>query len=140
MKRPVLLFAVSAVLCSAGALAAEPAPAPAADQSMVVGIDARTGKLRQLTDAEVAELSSKAAQSSGVQARSSVNAAWAAIPQTSAEAERTLKVLPNGLSVATLPLSAMHSMTAQLDAEGKVVISESDHDHGHGPAATEVSE
>ena len=62
MKRPVLLFAVSAVLCSAGAMAAEPAPEPAADQAMVAGIDARTGKLRQLSDAEVAELSSKAQQ------------------------------------------------------------------------------
>ena len=139
MKRPVLLFAVSAVLCSAGALAAEPAVTQAADQSMVVGIDARTGKLRQLTDAEVAELSSKAAQSSGVQARSSVNAAWAAIPQTTAEADKTLKVLPNGLSVATLPVSAMHSVTAQIGADGKIVISESSHDE-HGHSSQEVSE
>lgn len=138
MKRPVLLFAVSTVLSSAAALAAE--PAPVAGQAMVAGIDARTGKVRQLTDAEIAELSSKAQQESRLQVRSTANAAWAAIPQTGAEAERTLRVLPNGLSVATLPLSAMHSMTAQLDAEGKVVISESDHDHGHGPAATEVSE
>ena len=138
MKRPVLLFAVSTVLSSAAALAAE--PAPVAGQSMVAGIDARTGKVRQLTDAEIAELSSKAQQESRLQLRSTANAAWAAIPQTGAEAERTLRVLPNGLSVASLPLSAMHSMTAQLDAEGKVVISESDHDHGHGPAATEVSE
>lgn len=138
MKRPVLLFAVSTVLSSTAALAAE--PAPAAGQAMVAGIDARTGKVRQLTDAEIAELSSKAQQENRLQVRSTANAAWAAIPQTGAEAERTLRVLPNGLSVATLPLSAMHSMTAQLDAEGKVVISESDHDHGHGPAATEVSE
>ncbi|KRG76862.1 hypothetical protein ABB30_09180 [Stenotrophomonas ginsengisoli] len=139
MKRPVLLFAVSAVLCSAGAMAAEPAPEPAADQAMVAGIDARTGKLRQLSDAEVAELSSKAQQQSSVQARSTTNAAWAAMPQTAAEAEKTLRVLPNGLSVATLPLSAMHSMTAQIGADGKVVISESS-DDGHAHATQEVSE
>lgn len=139
MKRPVLLFAVSAVLCSAGAMAAEPAPEPAADQAMVVGIDARTGKLRQLSDAEVAELSNQAQQQSRLQVRSTTNAAWAAMPQTSAEAEKTLKVLPNGLSVATLPLSAMHSMTAQIGTDGKVVISESS-DEGHVHATQEVSE
>ena len=74
-----------------------------------------------------------------MQARSTTNAAWAAMPQTAAEAEKTLRVLPNGLSVATLPLSAMHSMTAQIGADGKVVISESS-DDGHAHATQEVSE
>ena len=41
---------------SASALASEPQANPPAGQAMVAGIDARTGKLRQLSDAEVAEL------------------------------------------------------------------------------------
>lgn len=141
MKRPVLLFAVSAVMGSASALASEPAASPptasASEQAMVAGIDARTGKLRQLSDAEVAELSRQAQVQSSQRVRSE-NAAWAALPQTTAEADRTLRVLPNGLSVATLPVSAMHSLTAQLDAEGKLVVSESG--HGHGPGSQEVGE
>ena len=137
MKRSALLV-ISAVMVSASALASEPAASPPSDQAMVAGIDARTGKLRQLSDAEVAELSRQAQQQGSVQSRSSVNAAWAAMPQTTAEADRTLRVLPNGLSVATLPVSAMHSVTAQLDANGKVVISESSHGSAHG--AQEVSE
>lgn len=141
MKRPVLLFAVSAVMGSASALASEPAASPptasASEQAMVAGIDARTGKLRQLSDAEVAELSRQAPVQSSQRVRSE-NAAWAALPQTTAEADRTLRVLPNGLSVATLPVSAMHSLTAQLDAEGKLVVSESG--HGHGPGSQEVGE
>lgn len=136
MKRSVLLFAVSAVMCSSSVMAAE--PAPAGDQAMVAGIDARTGKLRQLSDAEVAELSSQAQRQSAAQARSSTHPALAAIPQTAAEAEKTLRILPNGLSVASLPLSAMHSMTAELGADGKLVISESE--HGHAGGAQEVSE
>lgn len=139
MKRPVLLFAASAVMCSASALASEPAANPPAGQAMVAGIDARTGKLRQLSDAEVAELSRQAqSQVQSSQRVRAENAAWAALPQTAAEAEKTLRVLPNGLSVASLPVSAMHSMTAQLDADGKLVISESD--HGHGPGSQEVGE
>jgi len=137
MKRSVFAV-VSTLVFSASAMAHEPAAAAPTGQAMVAGIDARTGKLRQLSDAEVAELSSKAVQQSSLRVRSTGNAAWAAMPQTAADADKTLRVLPNGLSVATLPVSAMHSMTAQMDAHGKVVISESGHDHAHG--AQEVSE
>lgn len=138
MKRPVLLFAVSAVMGSASALASEPQANPPAGQAMVAGIDARTGKLRQLSDAEVAELSRQTQTQSSAQARGTTNAALAAMPQTTAEADKTYRVLSNGLSVASLPLSAMHSLTAQLDADGKLVINESD--HGHGPGRQEVGE
>lgn len=136
MKRSALIL-ISTVFFSSTALASEPMASPSTGQSMVAGIDARSGKLRQLSDAEVAELS-RQAQSQGATRQRIANAAWAAIPQTGAEAERTLRVLPNGMSVATLPLSAMNAMTARIDEQGVLQISESDHEHAH--AVQEVSE
>ena len=101
-------------------------------------IENRT-QLRRLTDTEIAQLSAKAQSEAAAAARSGqrANAAWAAIPLTGAEAEKTLRVLPNGMSVASLPLSAMHSMSAQLNADGTLLITESD---AHPVAAQEVSE
>ena len=133
------LAVLGTALCSAGAWAQQPAPEPAAADAMMAGIDARTGKLRRLTDTEIAQLSAKAQSEAAAAARSGqrANAAWAAIPLTGAEAEKTLRVLPNGMSVASLPLSAMHSMSAQLNADGTLLITESD---AHPVAAQEVSE
>ena len=131
-------FAVlSTALCSASAWAQQPAPEPAAADAMMAGIDARTGKLRRLTDAEIAQLSAMSQADAATSAVQRSRAAAAGIPLTGAEAEKTVRMLPNGISVASLPLSAMHSMSAQLNEDGALVITESD---AHPVAAQEVSE
>lgn len=121
-----------------------PADPQAVDASaaMTAGIDARTGKLRALTDAEVQALSAKAATgASAARARTTTDThpAWDRIPKTGAEAEKTLRMLPGGISVAELPLTAMHSMTVELDSSGKPRILEGDDTSAHH-ASQEVSE
>ena len=131
-------FAMLSVLALAASAHGQEVPAePVAGNSMTVGIDARTGKLRALTDTEINALSAKAEVNAAAE-RAALPAAWKAIPKTGAEAEKTLRVLPNGMSVAELPLSAMHSLTVQMDDNGKPVVGEGEDGHVHG--SVEVSE
>ena len=107
--------------------------------AMTAGIDARTGKLRALTDAEIQALAAKAAADAAMpRMRTAAPSAWDRIPKTGAEAAKTLRVLPNGMSVAELPLSAMHSMTVELDPNGLPQLHAGEPGHAH--ATVEVTE
>lgn len=107
--------------------------------AMTAGIDARTGKLRALSDAEIRALSAKAAADAAApRVRSATSSAWDRIPRTGAEAAKTVRILPNGMSVAELPLTAMHSMTVELDHNGQPTLHEGEPGHAH--ATVEVTE
>lgn len=130
-------FAVLSVLALSASAHGQEVPAePVAGNSMTVGIDARTGKLRSLTDSEIQALSAQAEKTTV--SNSALPAAWRAMPKTGAEAEKTLRHLGNGMTVAELPLSALHSLTVSLDANGQPVIAEGE-DH-HVPGTQEVTE
>ena len=131
-------FAVlSALAFAAGAHGQEVPAEPVAGNSMTVGIDARTGKLRSLTDSEIQALSAKVETAASVSSNE-LPAAWKSMPKTAAEAEKTFRKLGNGMSVAQLPLTAMHSLTVHMDENGRPVIGEGE--EGHVPATGEVSE
>ncbi len=133
VAKTILLSSALSLGISAIAYAAEPpasdAPTPPAENGMVAGIDPTTGKLRTLTDSEIRALTDKAnemapAARSAAAARTTTNAAWAKIPQDSAQATATLRNHANGMSSAELPLSAMSSLTVERAADGSVQVLE----------------
>lgn len=134
---PTLLSSALALSVGFAAQASEP---PAADNAastqndVVVGIDPTTGKLRQLSDAEIQSLSDKAnsMSRSARAAGTEPNAAWARMPQNSAQAEQTIRTHANGMSSAELPISAMNSLSVERDADGKVQVLENGAPASHG--------
>jgi len=113
-------------LAFAGAsLAAEPVPQTAAPgASLKIGIDAKTGKRRQLTAEESAALDAQAVQqqagAKGVAAKSSSRYT---LPATVEESMANKRVV-NGI-VGFKPIAAsMSSVTVTRDANGAVVFSE----------------
>lgn len=115
------------------------APAAGNEDAMVVTVDARTGKLRPATDAEIAALSTAAAaaQPSG-RVSSAARRSWDSMPQTASEAAATMRTRRGKGMAMRVPQSAMSSWTATVDAEGRLLVDEG----GNGAAAqaTEVSE
>lgn len=131
VAKTTLLLSALALGISATAYAAEPpaSETPTAENGMVAGIDPATGKLRTLTDSEIRALTDKAnemtpAARSASAARTTTNAAWAKMPQNSAQATATIRSHANGMSSAELPLSAMNALTVERAADGSVQILE----------------
>ena len=143
MAKPSLLLSALALTASLSVQAHEPPtdgnPSSPTESGMVAGIDAKTGKLRKLTDVEIQALSDKAnAMPSASRSAAGTNAAWARIPQTGADAAKTIRMQSNGLSTADLPLSAMNSLSIERNAAGEVQILENGAPLSHG--RQEVSE
>lgn len=138
---PALLLAGLAVSACLQAQAAEPQATQAqaaADtgNAVMVGIDARTGKLRPLSPAEVRALAGKAAamQRQGV-------AATRNTPRTMDEARLTQRRHPNGAMSIRAPLSTMTYMQATRAADGSLRIGETNGDaQPVAPQTQEVSE
>lgn len=114
------------------------APAAGNEDAMVVTVDARTGKLRPATDAEIAALSAAAAAQPSGRVSSAARRSWDSMPQTASEAAATMRTRRGKGMAMRVPQSAMSSWTATVDAEGRVLVDEG----GNGAAAqaTEVSE
>ncbi|WP_313494217.1 hypothetical protein [Stenotrophomonas sp.] len=143
MAKPSLLLSALALTASLSVQAHEPPtdgnPSSPTESGMVAGIDAKTGKLRKLTDTEIRALSDKAnAMPSASRSAAGANAAWARIPQTGTEAAKTIRLQSNGMSTADLPLSAMNSLSIERTATGEVRILENGDPLSHG--RQEVSE
>lgn len=119
---PWLLLAGLTV--TAAAHAGEPASADAGfTPGMKAAIDPVTGKLRQPTAAEMSALQVKAAQNlSGV--RSSA-------PRNEAEAQQTLRRLPNGGYKIRVPQDRMSTLTATVQADGSVRVGHGSDDTSH---------
>lgn len=118
---PALLLAGLAAVACLQAQAAEPQatqPQTDAGNAVMVGIDAKSGKLRPLTAAETRALAKKAA----AMPRGAAN--WALAPQTPAQARATLRKLPDGSMSMRTPISAMSSSRAVIDANGNLIFSE----------------
>ena len=112
-----------------------PPAATAGDSGVVVGIDAKTGKLRQLSDAEIQQLS-QAADRAMPAARRGANDPFSKMPRTEVEARATMRMNAKGMMTMQVPESAMSSITATRAADGSIQISE---DEGlKAPAAQEV--
>ena len=116
---PALLLAGLAVSACLQAQAAEPQTVQpeavaSADNALMVGIDAKTGKLRPLTAAEVRALSAKAATMP--RGRN----AFAAIPRTDAQVRATVRRHASGTTSARAPLSSMSQISVTRDADGQL--------------------
>lgn len=114
------------------------AQAASAENAMIVTIDARTGKLRVATDAEIAALSAAAAAQPAGRVSSAAQRSWSNMPQTATEAAATMRTRPGKGMAMRVPLSAMSSWSAGVDSEGRLQVDEG----GHAAAeqTTEVSE
>ena len=137
---PALLLAGLAVSACLQAQAAEPQanqPQAADDtaNAMMVGIDARTGKLRPLTANEAKALAARAAAMPRGHGSS-----FAAMPRTEAEARRTVRHHANGGVSVRVPLSAMNEITVSRDAEGRLQSSEGSPGDSAPATKQEVSE
>lgn len=108
----------------------------ATDNQVMVGIDPKTRKLRQLTPDEIKDLSERAAAMPKHSA-----AQWDHAPRTASEAQATLRKHAGGGMSMRVPVSAMSAVTVEQDASGQLHYSENDHGQENVSQATqEVSE
>lgn len=115
---PALLLAglaVSACLQAAEPQATQPQDTADTGNAAMVGIDAKTGKLRPLTAAEARALSAKAAAMPRGHGSS-----FAAVPRTDAQSRLTVRHHANGGVSVRVPLSAMNEMSVTRDAQGRL--------------------
>jgi hypothetical protein len=101
------------------------ADASVAMPGMRAGIDRNTGCFRELTPAEVQELSARGNGRGELMAM--LRRGGVSQPETAAEAEAAKIVLPNGAEIMPVPLDLMVSLEARIDADGNVVTGHSDH-------------
>ncbi|MFT3897367.1 MAG: hypothetical protein QM719_06685 [Thermomonas sp.] len=138
---PALLLAGLAVSACLQAQAAEPQanqPQAAVDtgNAVMVGIDAKTGKLRPLTANEAKALAARAA---AMPRQNVANAKRA--PRTPAEARATMRRHPNGAISMRAPLSSLTTVQAVRAADGSLQVIENDGDSPTAvPQTKEVSE
>jgi hypothetical protein len=116
---PVLLLGGLALAACLQAHAAEPQatqPEATADagNALMVGIDARTGKLRPLTAAQARALSAKAA------AMPRGHNAFATVPRTDAQVRATVRHHASGTTSARAPLSSMSQISVTRGADGQL--------------------
>ena len=133
---PALLLAGLAVSACLQAQAAEPQAtqpqaAATADNAVMVGIDAKTGKLRPLTAVEARALAAKAA------AMPRQKASRSNAPRTPEEARATLRRHGSSTSMR-VPTSAMSAVVVTRGADGNLQFSESEGDAL--PAAPQAQE
>lgn len=137
-------FAVLPMLALAASAHGQAVPAAGIEQpvdldnSVVVSIDARTGKLRAATDAEINALSADAAAASSARATGAAQRSWSKMPQTAADAASTMRTTSGKGMAMRVPLSAMSSWSAGVDSNGNLHVDEGG--HTAGAHATEVSE
>ena len=100
-----------------------PPTAAAGNSGVVVGIDAKTGKLRPLSDAEIQQLS-QAADRAMPAARRGANDPFSKMPRTGVEARATMRMNAKGMMTMQVPESAMSSLSATRAADGSISFSE----------------
>jgi hypothetical protein len=119
--KPTIMIVLGGLLFAGTSLAAEPQSTPVGN-SVKVGIDAKTGKRRQLTSEESAALDAQAAKMS---AKAGKTRAKGGLPTPVTYAESVAGgVSKDGISVYLAPLESMSSLTATVDANGKVSLLE----------------
>lgn len=137
---PALLLAGLAVSACLQAQAAEPQATQAqaaigADNAVMVGIDAKTGKLRPLTAAQARALSAKAA------AMPRGQNVFAGVPRTDAQVRASVRHHASGTTSARAPLSSMSQISVTRGADGQLQAREgAPGDAASTPAQQEVSQ
>lgn len=131
---PLVLVAGAPVL----ATAASDDAAPAGQASMKAGFDRQTGRFRDLTAEEQAELRGRG--NGRLNAQSLMRRAGIAQPETDAEAQAQAVTLADGSVITPVALEHMVSLEARIGADGRLVVEHSDpslegsHVHAHGHA------
>lgn len=120
--KTTIMIVLGGLLFAGTSLAGEPQAAATGSNSLKVGIDAKTGKRRQLTSEESAALDAKsmkaASKTRGVMAKGGL-----AIPATFEESAAN-GISKDGMTGYLAPLESMSSLTATVDANGKVTLLE----------------
>jgi hypothetical protein len=123
---PGLLFGA----CLAANAAERPAPAAAQEtqdvvvSGMKVAIDAKTGHIRPMTEAESKKLSDAMAKAPPMKRALSAHGRASTQPRTMAEARSASHTLANGTKVVRIPDSMMSEISVSLDTKGKPVFTE----------------
>ena len=118
-----------------GAFAANAAEAPAKQTAqqetqdvtvsgVKVAIDAKTGHIRPMTEAESKQLSDAMVKSPSMKRTLSAHGRASTQPRTMAEARSASRTLANGTKVVRIPDSMMSEISVSLDAKGKPVFTE----------------
>lgn len=128
MKAAATLMVLGGLVFAGTALASEPAPqqnaqAPAA-AGLKVGIDAKTGKRRQLTAEESAALDAQAAKSRIAAKGARTMAKGALTPPATFAESAAAGVSRGGLTGYVAPLESYSTITATRDANGKITLME----------------
>lgn len=119
--KSTIMIVLGGLLFAGTSLAAEP-QAAGAGSSLKVGIDAKTGKRRQLTSEESAALDAQAAK---MRSKTAMARAKGELPTPATYAESVAGgVDRDGMTGYLAPLESMSSLTATIDANGKVTLSE----------------
>lgn len=112
---------------------------------LTVGIDSKTGKMRALTDSEIQELSTLTKTQAAASQQAPVSQAKARVapvgsmkgqPATVQDAQATIRTDAKEGSTVLIPLSSMSSLTAVMDADGRLHLSEDG--ETHAPVSKEV--
>ena len=129
MKSTTLML-IGGIAFAGTALAGDPTPQHnSTGTSLKVGIDQKTGKLRQLTPEESAALDAQPAASGGNARSLRANTLTSgtsnrfAFPTTEAEAQATVRVV-NGITVMKPLADSMSSMTVTRNPDGSLEIQE----------------
>ena len=141
MKLRVITGAIVPGLLFGACLAANAAerPAAAAQQEtqdvvfsgMKVAIDAKTGHIRPMTEAESKQLSDAMAKAPPMQRSLTAHGRASTQPRTMAEARSASRTLANGTKVVRIPDSMMSEISVSLDAKGKPVYTENNAGESH---------
>lgn len=127
--KSMIVIVLGGLLFAGTAKAAEPAPqqnasVPAA-AGLKIGIDAKTGKRRQLTSEESAALDAKAAAKSRTLAKGARPMAKGLLnPPATFEESAAAGVSRGGLTGYVAPLESYSAITATVGADGKLTLLE----------------
>ncbi len=150
MKLRVMMGAIVPGLLL-GAFAANAAEAPAKQTAqqetqdvvvsgMKVAIDAKTGHIRPLTEAESKKLSDAMSKAPPMRRALSANGRVSTRPRTMAEASATLRTHADGSKSVRVPDSMMSEVRVHLDAAGKPIYSEGNPSDGQQPVSVQQQE
>ena len=124
MKNTILIV-LGGLLFAGTALAAEPQSAVTGSSSLKIGIDAKTGKRRQLTAEESAALDAQVAAKSRTMAKSTSAMAKGGLTPPATFAESAANgVSRGGLTGYVAPLESYSAITATIGADGKLTLLE----------------
>ncbi|TCZ84235.1 hypothetical protein [Lysobacter sp. N42] len=129
---------VLALATAGNVVASEPASrdgATARVDGMKAAVDPATGRLRPLTEEESALLDATTVVTPARARAASVSGYSIVMPHSDEDALASARTLPSGATVMKAPPSAMSTLVARRDAQGRIVVSH----EGDAPQVREVA-